>query len=52
MQKFQSLRVVKMENLDVAFLREKLDLDLHFVFRKHWMESKTTEYVICPQEIF
>ena len=41
-----------MENLDVGFLREKLDLDLYFVFRKHWVESKITEIHHMPTRDF
>ena len=33
-------------------LHEKLRLDLYFVYRKHSMEIKITEYVICRQEAF
>ena len=36
----------------LGILREKLHLDLHFVYRKQWMESKVTEYVMCQQEVF
>ena len=35
-----------------GILREKIDLDLYFIYRKHWMESKITEYEICRQEVF
>ena len=33
-------------------LHEKRQLDLYFAYRKHWMEIKITEYVICKQEAF
>ena len=33
-------------------LLEKLRLDLYFVYRKHGMEIKITECVICRQEAF
>ena len=33
-----------MKNVD-GILREKLHLDLYFIYRKHGMESKITEYV-------
>ena len=33
-------------------LHEKLRLNLYFVYRKHRMEIKITEYVICRQEVF
>ena len=33
-------------------LYEKLGLDLSFVYRKHWMEIKITEHVICRKEAF
>ena len=33
-------------------LREKHWLDLYFVYRKHSMEIKITEYVTCRQEAF
>ena len=33
-------------------LHEKLWLDLYFVYRKHWMEIKIIEYVICWKEAF
>ena len=31
---------------------EKLRLDLYFVYKKHWMEIKITEYGTCQQEAF
>ena len=34
-----------------GFLREKVYLDLYFVYRKIWMESKIIN-VLCRQEIF
>ena len=33
-------------------LREKLRADLYLVYRKHWLEIKITEYVICRHEAF
>ena len=33
-------------------LHEKLRADLYLVYRKHWLEIKITEYVICRQEAF
>ena len=33
-------------------LNKKLWLDLYFVYSKHRMEIKITEYVICRQEDF
>ena len=33
-------------------LHEKLRLDLYFVYRKNWMETKITGYVVCQQEAF
>ena len=33
-------------------LYKKLRLDLYFVYRKHGMEIKITECVICRQEAF
>ena len=32
-------------------LREKLQLDFYYVYSKHWIETKITEYVICRQEV-
>ena len=40
-----------MKNLDEGVLREKRQLDLHFVYKKHWMENKIIEYVLCQQEV-
>ena len=42
----------KNEKPRLGVLHEKLQLDLYFVYRKHWMEIKVTEYVICRQEAF
>ena len=51
---FQSSWVVKKENLDVGGggggLHEKLHLVLDLVYRKHWMESKITGYVILTRD--
>ena len=33
-------------------LHEKLRLNLYFANRKHWMEIKIIEYVICRLEAF
>ena len=41
------LTVYKNENARRGTLHEKLWLDLYFVYRKHWIEIKITEYVIC-----
>ena len=42
----------KNEKSRLGTLHEKLRLDLYFFYRKHWMEIKITEYVICRQEAF
>ena len=34
-----------------GILREKLHLDFYFVYRKHGIETKINEYVICRQEV-
>ena len=41
----------KNENPRRGTLHEKLRLDLHFVYRKHRMEIKIIEYVICRQRL-
>ena len=42
----------KTEKARRGALHEKPRLDLFFIYRKHWMEIKITEYVIHRQEIF
>ena len=42
----------KNEKSRLGALHEKLRLDLYFVYRKHWMETKITECMICRQEAF
>ena len=46
------LRGGKNEKARRGALHEKLRQDLYFAYRKHWMEIKITEYVICRQEAF
>ena len=46
------LRGGKNEKARWGALHKKLWLHLYFVYRKHRMEIKITEYVICRQENF